>query len=412
MCCDGAVRYWSELSHGIQDALIALVVFVLGALLYLAGLYPLVGSDTHTPLPLRFAVLALICTISFLRRRWPIATQLAGIVPFAIDFALGPSVPVWLVYSDFIYAAVLYGRRDRARYAMWFWTVLSVSIVLVTAVVTRQLLHTAIAVTAIFAFVGAPIWWARSVRSHKEIADAERARAQAMGLVADLDRRAAIADERKTMARDLHDVIAGHLSAIAIQSEAVLGMLARADTDPNALPDKLTGIVGSIRSNSVSALHEMRTMIGLLRRDDGESDDVAAPRGLAQLPILIDAARSAGITVRVRSRLDGLELPRAVDQAAYRIIQEALTNAMKHAPGEEVDIDMRTDTATVSLTVRNRLAAVTDPSRSALPHRGLVNMRERAVALGGTFTAGPNSGGWEVRAGLPASDTPVAEGVS
>ncbi|MGY4101807.1 histidine kinase [Nocardia sp. R16R-3T] len=99
------------------------------------------------------------------------------------------------------------------------------------------------------------------MRGHKEIAEAERKRAQAMTLVAELDRRTAIADGRRTMSRDLHDVIAGHLSAIAIQSEAVLGVLGRQETDPT-----VAGIISSIRSNSVSALQEIRTMIGLLPR--------------------------------------------------------------------------------------------------------------------------------------------------
>lgn len=256
-----------------------------------------------------------------------------------------------------------------------------------------------LAVAAAAAFVGTPIWWALSVRTHKEIAEAERARVQAMALVAELDRRAAIADERKTMARDLHDVIAGHLSAIAIQSEAALGVLSREDADP-----AVAGILGSIRANSVSALQEMRTMIGLLRRDDGGEDEPAAPRTLAQLPILVDAARSAGTTVRIADSLDGAVLPSAVDQAAYRIVQEALTNAMKHAPGQPVDIAVRADPSTLDVSVRNPAPALANSAGSANSegaHRGLMNMRERAAALGGSFAAGPEAGGWAVRARLP-----------
>jgi hypothetical protein len=184
--------------------------------------------------------------------------------------------------------------RAHARFVIAAGVTLSTMVAVAALVLTGDWRVMALAIAAAVAFVGTSIWWALSVRTHKEIAGAERARAHALSLVAELDRRAAIADERKTMARDLHDVIAGHLSAIAFQSEAALGVLARQESADPAV----TGIVGSIRSNSVSALQEMRTMIGLLRRDDGVEDDPAAPRRLAQLPILVDAAHAAGITVR------------------------------------------------------------------------------------------------------------------
>ncbi|MGQ4614957.1 histidine kinase [Nocardia sp. R7R-8] len=249
---------------------------------------------------------------------------------------------------------------------------------------------------AVFSFVATPIWWANSVRTHKEVADAERTRAQALTLVAELDRRAAIADERTTMARDLHDVIAGHLSAIALLSEAALGVPARPGAD-----SAVAGIMRSIRANSVSALEEMRTMIGLLRSDDDVAE-VAAPRTLAQLPILVDAARAAGISVRVRESPGDVALPSAVDQAAYRILQEALTNAMKHAPGQEVSIDVRVVDEQLTISVRNRMTPARPPEPVARAgRRGVVNMRERAAALGGSLRAGAESGHWEVLATLP-----------
>ncbi|WP_433733467.1 sensor histidine kinase [Nocardia sp. CA-129566] len=408
VCCDGSMRrQWEALSATAQDALVAAFAFALGAGLYLTGLFEMASDlSRHPSLPVRFGVLALICVASFLRRRTPVLALGIGLIPFAIDFALGPTVPIWLIYSDLIYAGVLYAAPARSRFVVMVCGVLSVALTL-SALILGDWRIAVVTIAALFAFVATPLWWALSVRGHKEIAEAERKRAQAMTLVAELDRRAAIADERKTMARDLHDVIAGHLSAIAIQSEAALGVLARQPVPDGRIDDPaIAGIISSIRSNSVSALQEMRTMIGLLRRDDGADDDVAAPRKLAQLPILVDAARAAGITVRVRDSLNGTPLPSAVDQAAYRIVQEALTNAMKHAPGQEVDIDVRVQATALAVAVRNP----TVPTRSRsdehdMDHRGLMNMRERAVALGGTFTAGPTAGGWEVLARLPISAT-------
>ncbi|MFX0580826.1 sensor histidine kinase [Nocardia nepalensis] len=399
-------RQWEALSATAQDALVVAFAFALGAGLFLSGLFEMASDlSTHPPLMARFGVLALICVATFLRRRMPVLALGVGLLPFVIDVLLGPTVPIWLIYSDLIYAGVLYAEPVRSRLVVAVCGVLSV-VLTVLALVLGDWRIAVITIAALFAFVATPLWWALSVRGHKEIAEAERKRAQAMTLVAELDRRAAIADERKTMARDLHDVIAGHLSAIAIQSEAALGVLARQtapggrDGDP-----AVAGIISSIRSNSVSALQEMRTMIGLLRRDDGAEDDAAAPRKLAQLPILVDAARAAGITVRVRDSLNGTPLPSAVDQAAYRIVQEALTNAMKHAPGQEVDIDVRAEATALAIAVRNPTAPARNrPETHDMGHRGLMNMRERAAALGGTFTAGPAARGWEVLARLPISE--------
>ncbi|WP_225726689.1 MULTISPECIES: histidine kinase [unclassified Nocardia] len=392
------MRHWSELSGTARDTVGALATFLGGTALYLAHLSTMTNRGEGIPLTVRLAILAAVCVATFFRRRKPLWAMLGGLIPLALDTHLGPTVSVWVIYADLIYAAVLYAGPRASRIVAVVWFVFAGAMVLLTLVLTQDMRSVAAAVIAVFSFVGTPIWWANSVRTHKDVADAERARLQAMTMIAELDRRAAIADERKTMARDLHDVIAGHLSAIAIQSEAALGVLARTDVDP-----KMAGILGSIRANSVGALQEMRTMIGLLRSDDG-GEDIAAPRGLDQLPILVDAARSAGIAVRIHRDPVTVAPPRAVDQAAYRIIQEALTNAMKHAPGSPVDIDIRTEDSTLTLTVRNPLGAVRDRPGDS-PRHGLVNMRERATALSGTFTAGADSGVWRVSATLPLSIT-------
>ncbi|WP_280482819.1 sensor histidine kinase [Nocardia cyriacigeorgica] len=399
------MKWWTALSATVQEALIVAFVFTLGAALYGFGLYAMTEHSSQTPLTVRMALLAALCATSMWRRRKPMWALVAGLVPLLIDFALGPTIPIWLVYSDLVYAGVLYGTRRQSRVVIGAAITATAAGSAAALAVTGEWRAIVITLLASSAFLGTSIWWALTVRAHKETAQAERAKAQALSLVAELDRRAAIADERKTMARDLHDVIAGHLSAIAIQSEAALGLLARRDGGDPAL----AGVVESIRANSVSALHEMRTMIGLLRRDDG-AEDLAAPRGLAQLSLLVDAARAAGSTVRVHGGVDHV-LPSAVDQAAYRIVQEALTNAMKHAPGQEVDIHISADATTLTVAIRNPLAHSNGPVDPAgLPHRGLTNMRERAAALGGALTAGASAQGWTVCAELPLSAQPVPGG--
>ncbi|MEU1980306.1 histidine kinase [Nocardia sp. NPDC019395] len=403
------MQRWSALSATTKDIVIAVGWFAFGALLYLSGFHMLFVSENgpSTPLAPRFAILALVCAVLPVRRRAPITAMVVGLIPLTFDLMLGPTLPVWLVYTDLIYAAVVYGTRRQMQGALVAWLALSATAAGVVLAVTENWRYMVLALILAAAFVGTSLWWGLTVRAHKDAAEAERARGRALTLVAELDRRAAVADERKAMARDLHDVIAGHLSAIALQSEAALAGLDGAGTDR-----RLAGILAAIRGNSVEGLQEMRTMIGLLRRDD-DTAETTAPGRLAQLSRLIAAARQAGMRVRVRQHLGDLAPAGAVDQAAYRIIQEAMTNAMKHAPGQEIDIDVHTEAMTLVLVVRNALgvAAVrpSAPADTQAGHRGLTNMRERAAALGGSFRAGPESGDWWVRARLPL--TAIAEPV-
>lgn len=392
------MQRWSALSATARDSVVVAGWFLFGTLLYLAGFHILFVSD-GTPsvsIPIRLAVLALACAVLFVRRRAPVTAMLAGLLPLALDLSLGPTLPVWLVYTDLIYAAVVYGTRRQMQGAVVAWLTLSAIVAGVALAITGSWRVMMLALVLAAAFVGTSLWWGLTVRAHKETADAERARRRALSLVADLDRRAAVADERKAMARDLHDVIAGHLSAIALQSEAALAGIDGSGADP-----RLTGILTSIRANSVDALQEMRTMIGLLRRDD-DPEDAAAPGRLAQLSRLVGAARQAGVRVRCHQDTGPGAPPGAIDQAAYRIIQEAVTNAMKHAPGQEIEIDVTAEDGELVLAVGNPLPAVPavpDPGPGI--GRGLTNMGERAAALGGAFRAGPDDGIWWVRARLP-----------
>ncbi|MEV3965004.1 histidine kinase [Nocardia sp. NPDC050193] len=399
------MQRWSALSATTRDVVVAGGWFLFGVLLYLAGFHMMFAREAQAgPLWPRIAILALASAVLPVRRRAPITAMVLGLIPLVLDLSFGPTLPVWLVYTDLIYAAVVYGTRRQMQGAVVAWLSLSATAAGVVLAITGDWHLMSLALVLAAAFVGTSLWWGLTVRAHKETADAERARVRALSLVAELDRRAAVADERKAMARDLHDVIAGHLSAIALQSEAALGSLDGA-ADP-----RLTGVLGAIRTNSVEALREMRTMIGLLRRAD-DADQTTAPGRLAQLPGLVDSARQAGMRVRVRLDLGETVPAGAVDQAAYRIVQEAVTNVMKHAPGQEVDIDVHAESTTLVLTVGNPLRAGPPPGRgSAADRRGLSNMRERAAALGGTLWAGPEAGTWWVRARLPLAAVPETAG--
>ena len=382
-----------------RDGLIALFTLVLGVLLYTTGLAQLLSFGSHAPLWVRLVELAAICGLEPLRRRMPVALLLATAV-LVVDVALGVSLPVLLVYTDFLYAATLYGSRRTSRVMIGI-AVLAPIAVLFGLLGRAHDLHIAIVVTlSVLPFAIIPIWWAANVRHQRDVADTERTNAAQLARIAELDRRAAVAVERGRMARDLHDVIAGHLSAIAIQSGAALAL----PDDPRTARTVLT----SVRQNSVHALAEMRAMIGLLRADaETLEDETTAPARLAELSRLVASARAGGMQITVESSVDSEELPVAVDLTAYRIAQEALTNTMKHAPGGRVRVEIGRRGGMLTVEIGNDRGADQPAPKEKSAGHGLLNMRARADAVGGTLSAGPVGTGWLVRAELPVAEGPA-----
>jgi signal transduction histidine kinase len=240
-----------------------------------------------------------------------------------------------------------------------------------------------------------PVLWGREVRLHRGHTETERERAEQAYRMAELDRAAAVAAERTRMARDLHDVIAGQLSGIAIQSEAAL-------TLPDPDPAVLRRVLQSVRRDSVASLAEMRTMIGLLRADGaGDGDPRTAPAGLDRLEALLESAGNTGLRIEVDDARGGTaDLPAAVDLAAFRIVQESLTNAAKHAPGSRVRLHLDDHDGELVIEIENDL--VRGAPAGGGTGTGLLGLYERADAMGGTVSAGPEGRCWRVRAVLPA----------
>ena len=209
--------------------------------------------------------------------------------------------------------------------------------------------------------------------------------------------------ERARIARELHDVVAHHISMIAVQAEtarlATPGM-------PTAGAERLLAIGDTARAG----LTEMRRLLGVLREDAGPADheEIRHPQpGLDQLLTLVDAARlTSGATTRLIVSGTPAALDPGVELAAYRITQEALTNARRHAPGAPVDVELRFTDEALRLRIRDSGPGAesqnTDSAASAGGH-GVAGMRERAVAVGGRLAAGPSpTGGFLVEAELPA----------
>lgn len=219
--------------------------------------------------------------------------------------------------------------------------------------------------------------------------------------LAEVQERGLLLDERARIARELHDVVAHHVSMIAVRSETAPYRLGE-------LPEQVRAEFAEISQASRESLSEMRRLLGVLRSD---APAPTAPQpGLADLAELVEWTRGAGtpVTLEMRGSMSGL--PAAVDVSAYRILQEALTNAARHATGAPVHLRLeRTDTH-LSLSVRNgprETAAGGDhgaPPAAGEGGHGVRGMRERIAMLGGQLQVGPtDDGGFEVTATLPLS---------
>jgi signal transduction histidine kinase len=210
--------------------------------------------------------------------------------------------------------------------------------------------------------------------------------------------RRAVLEERAKIARELHDVVAHHLSLIAVRAETApyrLGEL------PESALTEFTSISGAARD----ALTEMRRLLGVLRQD--QPPERAPQPQLTDLPTLIAATRLAGVAVRLSAPAVLDQVPSGVAVCAYRIVQESLSNASRHAPGAAVEVSVDHDAAMVLLRVANGPGdpVAPRPDEGGTGH-GLTGMRERVALLGGTLSAGPApDGGFVVCAELPVGGT-------
>jgi signal transduction histidine kinase len=211
----------------------------------------------------------------------------------------------------------------------------------------------------------------------------------------DLLARSAVAEERVRIARELHDVVAHSISVISVQANAAEAALDRS-------PDLARAPLRAIKSSSREALEEMRRLLVLLRSDDEQEQPRPQP-GLGELTVLMESVRGAGLPVDVHVRGTAVPLPLGVDMSAYRILQEALTNVLKHAGPVPTRVEVGFEPRAVTLAVVNGPGAAARPA-DGLGH-GLVGIRERVTLLGGVLHAGvEESGGYAVRAQLPIEE--------
>ena len=319
----------------------------------------------------------------FWRTRLP---WVAGVVTFASLVAVG-SEPTLLTLSGItaqLIVVYLVANRYRRR-----WSVLLAAPFLAAAVGWSD--EDSLAGVMLLVLVVAA----------QVLGDSRRQRSQAIAerdatrhAMAETQRDQVIMEERARIARELHDVVAHHVSVIAVQAET-----ARLTTPD--MPDEGKERLAAIGQTARDSLTELRRLLGVLRAD-GSSEAARSPQpGLGRLAELIDSARTAGTPVRLTLDGDVSPLPPGVDLTAYRIVQEALTNARRHAPGASVDVTLGYEENALRLRVSDDGPG---PPAADTSGHGLLGMQERAAMVGGRLTTGPGDGaGFVVEAELPLS---------
>ena len=211
--------------------------------------------------------------------------------------------------------------------------------------------------------------------------------------------RRALAEERAQIARELHDIVAHAMSVIAVRAGVARMVI---DTDPGQAREALAIIETTTRRS----LHEMRLLVSVLRDAEDHDAELSPVPGLGDLDRLVADTAAAGVTVEVNIDGTGRGLSPAADLSAYRIVQEALTNVVRHAGATRarVQIGYRPGELSIEVTDDGPSGQAPPPVSPAGSGHGLIGMRERAALFGGQLSAGPHAAGFRVRASLPTAE--------
>ncbi|RJL22108.1 sensor histidine kinase [Bailinhaonella thermotolerans] len=375
------------------DLGVALLAFSGGVVLLLLDVY---SDHVRRQPPTIFLLgLGLVCAAVAVRRGSLALSLILGTAGFVVDLISGPTLATPLIYTENLYSATINGSHRLSRILLYVSVAATLALTAAALVLGGNLSSGAAVLLIGGLILVSPVVTAITVREHRDRAEAAREHAEQVALLAEMDRRAAVNAERTRMARELHDMIANHFSAIAIQSTAVLS---REDLDRETTRRILT----TIRENSVLGLAEMRKMIDLLRQE-GDPEDEPTRHRIADVSQLVERANAAGLSTRLKVDGEAREISAAIDLAGYRIVQEALTNALKHGGPGDATVEIAFGEEQVEILVDN---TIVPGHRAGLPGSaaGLVGMKERASLVGGDFTAGPREGGWQVRAVLPIQE--------
>ncbi|GAA3558082.1 sensor histidine kinase [Nonomuraea rosea] len=344
------------------------------------------------PDPFGAVLVVLACVPVALRRRWPLAALCAGLVPETLLTVLGYSGGL----SGISGLVLLYSVASYRGLAVALGGLLIALTAYILGASAGPVRVGAWSEHVVVAIVLVAVWGVgRSLRLRRAYLEELKDRASRLERAHAADTRAARAEERSRIARELHDVVAHHVSVMTVQASAARRVLA---SDPDLAREALSAIEHTGRL----AMTEMRNIVGVLRTD--ARAELGPQPGIQDLPSLVDQMREAGLSTRLRVEGDPRPLPAGVDLAAYRLVQEGLTNSLRHAGSGAKAV------VTVHHEPRELDVRVEDDGRgtagmSARAGHGLVGIRERVALYGGILSIGPlPGGGFEVRARFPLKD--------
>ena len=384
------------------DAALAVVLAAVGAAGVLSA-HPIVSAGEETAIDQTHAVLwtvAVLLPLAF-RRRFPLSVLVVHGTAFAIHRWLRvPEVSVTsMALFIAIYSAGVHGGERRTNVRAIVIAALMGTVIYETFFTDLSSVPTNIQVLRAFAlslnavFLLAAWLLGDMVRRNLDYRTTLEERTIQLEHEREINAQRAVTDERVRIARELHDVVAHHVSVMGVQAGAARTVMATA-------PDQAIEALSAIEDTSRTAVAEMHRMLGMLRHD-GESDPVAPQPTLARIEDLIESVRHMGLGVELITEGEERPLTPMVDLSAYRIVQEALTNTVKHAGLAKATVTLAYAPSNLHLEVvddgRGPAAALTGTSGN-----GLIGMKERAQLCGGHLDAGPNpGGGFRVRARLP-----------
>jgi signal transduction histidine kinase len=376
-----------------QDVLLALFITVMqvqGTVVRNAGEVP------ERPLDyLAFLLLIVSGVAVAFRRRWPmpvfVTTALASLVYYSVGFPDGPG---WLGLFVALYTLAAYGDGRRSLVTAGA----GITVLTVVWLVDAADIEPRAAIGWVFFRIGASVMSAalgESVRSRRVIAAEALERAELAERTREEEARARVNAERLRIAREVHDTVAHAIAIINVQSGVTAHVLDRK-------PEQAREALQAIEQTSSRALHEMRAILGVLRDEDGDEDGREPYPGLGQIEELTAKARDAGLDIKIEETAPTAPLPSAVGSAAYRILQESITNVIRHAGPTRVTVALNPGADALEIRVTDEGRHDPHPAGSGKPGRGILGMRERCQLLGGELDAGPlPGGGFEVKARLP-----------
>ncbi len=322
-------------------------------------------------------------------RRWPVSAYLTSLLAIAAYQALG--YPITSPYFLGVLVTAYGAAAPRKRWRSALLAGLGFPVCAVGAVLTgRADLAYGVPSLAAIAFVAGQV--ASELRAASARREEQARRDAELRLVS---------EERLRIARDLHDVISHSIAMIGVQAGVAAHVM---DQQPEQAREALV----AIKAASRDAMRDLRGMLGVLRQVDERDGRDPAP-SLDHLPELVDRVRGAGIAVALDVEGVARPLTPATELAAYRVVQEALTNVIRHAPGASAQVHVRYATDVLQVEVVDDGGSAAAAPRAPVPGtgHGLAGLRERARTLGGTFEVGPlDSGGFRVVTRLPAASAP------